>query len=89
MNLNVKSKDARRLATELARATGETITAAVTQAIRERLDRVAARPVTADELLAIGRDCAGRLKEPWKSGDVDDLLYDARGLLYKARGLAK
>lgn len=80
MNLNVKSKDARRLATDLARATGETITAAVTQAIRERLMRIQAPAASADELLTLGRDCAARLKEPWKSGAVGDLLYDERGL---------
>jgi antitoxin VapB len=80
MNLNVKSKDARRLATELARATGETITAAVTQAIRERLAKVKAPAGTAEELVALGQDCAARLKEPWRTGDVADLLYDERGL---------
>ena len=34
----------------------------------------------AAELLAIGRDCAARLKEPWKSGDPAALLYDEHGL---------
>lgn len=80
MNLNVKGKDARRLAHELAEATGETITAAVTQAIRERLERVTNPAATAEELLEIGRDCARRLKEPWKSRSVDELLYDEQGL---------
>jgi hypothetical protein len=31
----------------------------------------------ADRLLAIGRDCAARLKEPFRSADHGDLLYDA------------
>jgi len=28
----------------------------------------------------IGRDCASRLKEPLRSADHADLLYDERGL---------
>lgn len=31
-------------------------------------------------LLAIGRDCATRLKEPYRSADHGDLLYDELGL---------
>lgn len=80
MHLNVKSEEARRLARELAQATGETITAAVTEAIRERLRKVRRPAARADELIAIGRDCAARLKEPWKTGEIEDLLYDERGL---------
>ena len=30
--------------------------------------------------LAIGKDCAARLKEPFRSADHGDLLYDERGL---------
>ena len=37
--LNVKSEDGYRLATELSLLTGESLTAAVTQALRERLER--------------------------------------------------
>lgn len=80
INLNVKSAEARRLATELARATGETITAAVTRAIAERLARVTPQEDLAEELLALGRDSASRMKEPWRSASVDELLYDAHGL---------
>jgi antitoxin VapB len=39
MALSIKSQEADRLARELARATGESITDAVMTAIRERLDR--------------------------------------------------
>lgn len=82
MGLNVKNKEAHRLAQELANLTGETLTTAVTEALRERLDRVrGARDVRlAERLLAIGRDCAAHLKEPFKSADHGDLLYDDRGL---------
>ena len=37
--LNIKSEDGYRLATELSDLTGESLTAAVTGALRERLDR--------------------------------------------------
>jgi antitoxin VapB len=33
-----------------------------------------------DRLLEIGRDCAMRLKEPFRSADHGDLLYDGKGL---------
>ena len=37
--LNIKSEDGYRLATELAALTGESLTSAVTEALRERLER--------------------------------------------------
>jgi antitoxin VapB len=82
MSLNIKSEEAHRLAQELARLTGESMTAAVTQAMRERLDRVRReRAVSlADRLLAIGKDCAAHLKEPFRTVDHGDLLYEKSGL---------
>jgi antitoxin VapB len=82
MGLNIKSEETHRLARELARLTGESMTAAVTEAVRERLDRLRREAAIglADRLLAIGKDCAARLKEPFRSADHDDLLYDERGL---------
>ena len=67
---------------ELAALTGESMTAAVTEAVRERLDRVRReRGVSlAERLLAIGKECAAHLKEPFRSIDHGDLLYDERGL---------
>jgi antitoxin VapB len=54
----------------------------VTEAVRERLDRLRRDEAVglADRLLAIGKDCAARLEEPFRSADHGDLLYDARGL---------
>jgi antitoxin VapB len=82
MGLNIKNDEAHRLAQELAALTGESMTAAVTAAVRERLDRVRReRGVTlTDRLLKIGRECAARLKEPIRSVDHAALLYDERGL---------
>jgi len=75
-------REAYRLAQELAKRTGESLTAAVTIAVRERLDRV--RPEQgaslAERLVEIGQDCAKRLKEPFRSADHDKLSYDDRGL---------
>lgn len=82
MGLNLKNEEAHKLAQELAALTGESMTVAVTVAVRERLDRVRAgrRGSLADRLLAIGKDCAPRLKEPFRTIDHGDLLYDELGL---------
>jgi antitoxin VapB len=82
MSMNIKNEEAHRLTEELAKLTGETLTGAVTEAVRERLDRVRrAQGVSlADQLLAIGKDCAARLKKPFRSIDHGNMLYDERGL---------
>jgi antitoxin VapB len=82
MSLNIKNKDAHKLAHQLARITGESLTEAVTEAVRERLKRVQNKQAArlSDRLLEIGRDCAPRLKEPFRSADHGDLLYDEKGL---------
>ena len=82
MSLNIKNKETHKLADELAKLTGESMTDAVTKAVRERLDRVRSGRGSglADRLLNIGKDCAARLKEPFKTGNHGDLLYDEKGL---------
>ena len=52
MSLNIKDRDAHRLAEELGKLTGESMTTAVTIAVRERFDRVR------QELLFKGDDFA-------------------------------
>lgn len=42
MALSIKTEEADRLARELSRLTGETLTDAITQAMRERLERLRA-----------------------------------------------
>jgi antitoxin VapB len=80
VTLNIKDPEAHKLARKLAEQTGETMTRAVTEALRERLARVshAKSRSAADELLAIGRRCAATLKG--KPVDHGALLYDDRGL---------
>jgi antitoxin VapB len=82
MGLNIKNPEAHLMAEELSKLTGESMTTAVTVALRERLDRVRQQqgPGLAERLLAIGKDCAVRLKEPFRSADHGEILYDERGL---------
>ncbi len=79
MGMNIKSEEAHRLARELAELTGESLTAAVTAALRERLERVRYEDggeTRLERMHAIAHDIASRLQEPWKSIDHGDLLYD-------------
>lgn len=82
MAVNIKSEETHRLIRELAAVAGESQTTAVTEAVRERLDRLRRTDSgeLADRLLAIGADCAGRLREPYRSADHGELLYDEHGL---------
>jgi antitoxin VapB len=82
MGMNIKNEETQRLAQDLAKLTGESMTAAVTEAVRERLERVRRqRNVSlADKLLAIGKECSAHLQGPFRSAEHGDLLYDERGL---------
>jgi len=82
MGFNIKNEEAHRLAKKLAALTGDSMTAAVTEAIRERLEHVrrARSDSLADRLLAIGKRTAKHLKQPFRSADHAELLYDERGL---------
>lgn len=80
--LNIKNDDTQKLVQELADLTGETMTSAVTEAVRERLHRVRQeRGVGLEQrLLKIGKECAAQLKDPYRTVDHGDLLYDDEGL---------
>ena len=83
MGMNIKNDETHRLVKELACLTGESQTEAVTEAVRERLARLRAQGAgegLTERLLAIGRDCAGRLKKPYRTVDHGDLLYGDDGL---------
>ena len=82
MSLNIKNEKTHRLVRELARLTGESMTGAVDKAVQERLQRVrgSKKGGLAERLLQIGRECAAHLKEPYRSIDHGDLLYDEKGL---------
>ena len=59
MGLNIKNEETHRLAAQLADLTGETMTAAVTQAIRERIERLQ-RARNTQQLLARAQDLIER-----------------------------
>ena len=82
MGLNIKNEEANRLIHELADSTGESLTTAVTIAVRERLERVQQREPgdVAKKLLQIGKRCAAHLKEPFRTIEHGELLYDEKGL---------
>lgn len=83
MGLNIKNEETCRLAREVARLTGDTMTGAITAALRERLERERQRrheDALAQELHAIGQRCAGLLKPGPSAVEHGDLLYDERGL---------
>jgi len=61
MALNIRNQEAEKLATELAKQTGESKTEAVTKALRDRLIRVRrdrTKGRLADELEEIAEHCA-------------------------------
>ena len=83
MSLNIKNEETHRQARELANLTGESMTVAVGEAIRERLERVRSKGMP-ERLMKIARECGPLWKKPYVS--VDELLYDEKGL---PKGLLK
>ena len=76
----MKDPEAHRLAQAIAKATGETITHAVTEALRERYQRLQSRrdKASVEELLAIAKRASAQVKGPYL--DHAAFLYDERGL---------
>jgi len=79
-SLSVKDPEAHRLAQAIAKATGETITRVVTEALRERYERLQGRSgkASVEELLAIAERSAAQVKHPYL--DHAEFLYDEHGL---------
>lgn len=83
MSLDIKNEETSRLAGELARLTGETMTGAIAVALRERLERekrYRGADALARELHVIGRRCASLLGPGPSAVEHGDVLYDDRGL---------
>ena len=82
MALNLRNREAEKLAETLAKLTGETKTEAVTKALRDRLARVRrerSRRRLADELDNIARHCAALpVRDPRPADEI--IGYDERGL---------
>ncbi len=80
-SMNIKNEETTRLAHELAELTGESLTTAITAAVRERLDRIRQqRQAKYERLLAIADDFAAHLTKEERSFDYDAWLYDENGL---------
>ena len=83
MSLNIKNPETYRLVKELADVTGESMTAAVTSAVQERLARIRAERedrLDVERGLALLREMRGRFEPAYLDQDFDDVLYDDRGL---------
>jgi antitoxin VapB len=80
VSLNIKDPEAHRLAQAIARATGETMTRVVTEALGEPLERLDRRNAKASvaELLAIAKRAAAHVKHPYR--DHAEFLHDEYGL---------
>jgi antitoxin VapB len=82
MAVSIKNEETERLARELAKRTGVSITEAITKALREQLTREEGKrsvPRIRDELLAIGRRCAALPDLDTRSPE-EILGYDEIGL---------
>ena len=85
MSLNIKNAETYRLVKELADETGESMTTAVTEAVRERLERLRnAEPDDVDarvqRLLELTAEIRRRAPVGYFDQDFDELLYDEMGL---------
>jgi antitoxin VapB len=80
MGLNIKTEEAHRLAKRISEKTGESLSAAVTTALRERLERIE-KDDNLKEAWAIAKRIAERLKGPGpKTMEVEDLYDEETGL---------
>ena len=84
MSLNIKNEETVRLVKELADELHLSMTAAITEAVRFRLEQLRAETPESDfdieEVLALAREMRGRMGEEYLSQDFDALLYDEMGL---------
>jgi len=85
MSLNIKNPETYRLAKELADVTGLSMTAAVTEAVREQLARI--RDVQGDDveervsrMLGLAAEIRQRAPAGYFDQDFDESLYDDAGL---------
>jgi antitoxin VapB len=81
MGLNIKNPETQRLARELARGNNETLTAAITIALRERLERQERQKRNRKEGLVewldeLSKRTAPLLKGLPPSDQIGDLLFD-------------
>jgi len=86
MGLNIKNPETCRLVKELADLTGESMTAAVTEAVRERIERLAAErsdediEARAQRIMELAAEIGRGMPPGYLDQDFDELIYDERGL---------
>jgi antitoxin VapB len=85
MSLNIKNPETYRLAKELADETGLSMTAAVTEAVRQQLARIRATSeddagARLDRMLELAAEIRERAPAGYFDQDFDELLYDEMGL---------
>jgi antitoxin VapB len=85
MALHINDSETDKLARELARETGETLTIAVNKALKERLHRVgtkskADRDKFIAELTRIAKGAKGLRRQRKTSRELVEALYDENGL---------
>ena len=79
VSLNLKNEETERLARELARRTGESLTRAVTVAIKERLERQEKskdQETRLEWLNRISKETAAIMNDGRSSKELIDELYD-------------
>jgi antitoxin VapB len=77
MALSIKTDEADRLARALSKLTGESLTKAVTAALRERLERERARRLGGDDLPARVNDLVLRMRAAYDTRPVSRAEWDA------------
>ena len=88
MSLNIKNEETTRMVRELAALKGVSLVVAVSEAVKEKLEREnaereqAAQPNKSryDLLMDFADLCSERIKDPIHSWEIDSLLYDEDGL---------
>ena len=86
MALHINDAETDRLARDLARETGESLTEAVSRAVKERLDRVKTKQEADDErFLADIEKILSGVRPRWRRGkktgrEMIDEMYDDHGL---------
>ena len=83
MALNIKNPETYRLAKELADETGLSMTAAVTEAVRERLKTLRAEhgagQIDVERAMALLQVIRDRMPPGYLDQDFDEILYDEMG----------
>ncbi|MBI3959271.1 MAG: type II toxin-antitoxin system VapB family antitoxin [Chloroflexi bacterium] len=83
MSLNIKNQRVYDLASELARISGQSMTSVVLDALIEQRKRLLGKndvEKRVGEFLAIAERCAKHIRQPFRSTEHGDMLYDESGM---------